>query len=241
MAERAVIGVMPLYDDEKDSIWMLPGYLDGLSQAGLTPFILSLHMTAEEIAATDDFFDGYLFTGGHDIDPALYGTEKSEKCGSICADRDRLEKAVFELAYKKDKPMLGICRGHQLINALLGGSLYQDLPSERPSETSHVMTVPYNKAVHTVNIDKNSSLYGILNTETLGVNSYHHQAVKDTAPSLSVMALSEDGIAEALEDRSKSFLWTVQWHPEFSYKTDDNSRKIFSAFAEACMDYRRRK
>ena len=141
-----------------------------------------------------------------------------------------MERLVLEDAMKKDKPILGICRGIQMINALLGGTLYQDLPTQHPSDIDHHQTPPYDVPVHDVIIKKDSPLYECLGSDRISVNSYHHQAVKDVAPCLEVMAESEDGIVEALYKPSYSFLWAVQWHPEFSYKKDGNSRKIFKAF-----------
>ncbi len=238
MASKPIIGVMPLYDDERESIWMLPDYMDGLRAAGAVPVILPLNIDDEEFGLIDGMFDGYLFTGGHDIDPSLYGERNEGKCGVILESRDRLEKMVFDTAYAEDKPMLGICRGLQIINAFLGGTLYQDIPTQRPTDTPHVMTKPYDAAAHNVEIEKDSPLYGLLGIERLGVNSLHHQAIKDISPALNIMAVADDGTIEAFEDRSKRFLWAVQWHPEFSYKTDENSRKIFGAFAKACVKYR---
>ena len=227
---KPLVGVMPLWDDEKDSLWMLPGYLKGLKEAGATPVILPLTEDREEIGHLVDICDGILLTGGHDVDPSIYG-EDTLNCTVICCKaRDNMERLVLEDAMKKDKPILGICRGIQMINALLGGTLYQDLPTQHPSDIDHHQTPPYDVPVHDVIIKKDSPLYECLGSDRISVNSYHHQAVKDVAPCLEVMAESEDGIVEALYKPSYSFLWAVQWHPEFSYKKDGNSRKIFKAF-----------
>ncbi len=221
---------MPLWDDEKDSLWMLPGYLEGLQEAGATPVILSLTEDREEIEHLVDICDGILLTGGHDVDPSVYGEEALNGTVLCCKARDNMERLVLEDAMQKDKPILGICRGIQLINALLGGTLYQDLPTQHPSDIDHHQTPPYDVPVHDVFIKKDSPLYDCLGSDRISVNSYHHQAVKDVAPCLEVMAESEDGIVEALYKPFYRFLWAVQWHPEFSYKKDDNSRKIFKAF-----------
>ena len=221
---------MPLWDDEKDSLWMLPGYLEGLQEAGATPVILSLTEDREEIEHLVDICDGILLTGGHDVDPSVYGEEALNGTVLCCKARDNMERLVLEEAMQKDKPILGICRGIQLINALLGGTLYQDLPTQHPSDIDHHQTPPYDVPVHDVFIKKDSPLYDCLGSDRISVNSYHHQAVKDVAPCLEVMAESEDGIVEALYKPFYRFLWAVQWHPEFSYKKDDNSRKIFKAF-----------
>ncbi|MCD8035924.1 MAG: gamma-glutamyl-gamma-aminobutyrate hydrolase family protein [Clostridiales bacterium] len=233
MASKPMIGVMPLYDETKESIWMLPGYMDGIYEAGGIPVILPFGINAEDLAKIDETIDGYLFTGGHDINPKLY-SEENRSCGVTLENRDSLEKLVFEKAYAEDKPILGICRGLQIINVFLGGTLYQDLPTERPTNIHHVMTKPYDGTAHYVDIVKGSKLHDLLGRDTLGVNSLHHQAVKELAPKLAVMAASEDELIEAFEEPAKRYLWAVQWHPEFSYKTDESSRKIFKSFVEAC-------
>lgn len=229
-----VIGVFPLYDEKKESIWMLPGYLGGIQLAGGTPIILPQKATKEEVEQLVDVCDGFLFTGGHDVGPALYHQRKSENCGMINKERDQLEQQFFELAYALDKPMLGICRGIQMINVLLGGTLYQDLATEYESPLDHVMNPPYNREQHQVLIEKNSPLYHVVKKNRLGVNSYHHQAVKDLAPELTVMAKATDGLVEAVYSKTKRFVWAVQWHPEFFYEVDEASQLIFQNFVDAC-------
>ena len=233
---KPLVGVMPLWDDDKDSIWMLPGYLDGLKEAGATPVIIPLTEDPEEISRLVDICDGILLTGGHDVTPAIYGEEPLEGKVSCCITRDNMEKLVLEDAMKKNKPVLGICRGIQFINAFLGGTLYQDLPSQHPTDIEHHQTPPYDIPVHDVNIKRSTPLYDCLGTDRISVNSYHHQAVKDVAPGLEIMAESEDGIVEAIYMPSYGFLWAVQWHPEFSYKKDVNSKKIFQAFVESLKE-----
>ena len=233
---KPLVGVMPLWDDEKDSIWMLPGYLEGLKKAGATPVIFPLTEDPDEISHLVYICDGILLTGGHDVSPSIFGEEPLEGKVSCCIKRDNMEKVVLENAMKKNKPILGICRGIQLINALLGGTLYQDLPFQHPSDIEHHQTPPYDIPVHDVNIRKSTPLFDCFGTERISVNSYHHQAVKDIAPELEIMAESDDGIVEALYMPSYRFLWAVQWHPEFSYKTDENSIKIFNAYVESLTD-----
>ena len=234
MERKPVIGVIPLYDDEKKSMWMLPGYFDGISAAGAIPVMLPLNADRDELIQLDKFIDGYLFTGGHDINPDMYNEKKSDKCGIPCDARDRLEKLVFDIAEQNDKPILGICRGIQIINAIMGGTLYQDLPTEHKSDTEHHMAPPYDRTQHYDNILKGTPLFELTGKEKIGVNSYHHQAVKKLAEGLEPMAVSEDGLIEAVYSSNRKFLWAVQWHPEFSYKTDDISLKIFKAFIAAC-------
>ena len=140
---------------------------------------------------------------------------------------------MFQRVLELDKPILGICRGIQLINALMGGSLYQDLDEEHPSNTKHHQSPPYDIPCHKVSIQKESPLYELLQTEELSVNSYHHQAVKKLAPNLSAMAYSTDGLVEAVYAPEKRYVWALQWHPEFSFLKDRNSKKIFESFVKA--------
>ena len=144
-----------------------------------------------------------------------------------------MERIVLEKAIKADKPILGICRGIQFINAALGGTLYQDIPSQHPSETEHHQHAPYDIPVHDVTIIKDSPLHKCLKVDRLPVNSCHHQAVRELAPGLKPMAISPDGLVEAVFMEDKTYLWAVQWHPEFSFKTDKYSRMIFRSFIKA--------
>lgn len=231
--EKPIIGVTPLWDEEKNSYWMLPGYLEGLELAGALPITLPLTEDAGDISQLLSLCDGVLFTGGQDVSPALYGEKPRQACGEICEKRDAFEQRLFAQALEQGKPMLGICRGIQFFNACLGGTLYQDLPTEHLSEAAHVMRPPYDRAVHSVAILPETPLAALLGRAELGVNSYHHQAIKSLAPGLAEMARSEDGLVEAVYMPDKSFVWAVQWHPEFSFCTDENSRKIFAAFVAA--------
>jgi Predicted glutamine amidotransferases len=230
---KPIIGVMPLWDDEKESIWMLPGYFEGINQAGAIPIMFPFTEDKQELDQLINMCDGFLFTGGHDASPELYNENPLDGLVSCCMKRDKMESYILKKTIQINKPVLGICRGIQFINAALGGTLYQNLPTQFETETEHHQNPPYDVPVHKVKVIKDSPLYKCLNSELLDVNSYHHQAVKDLAPNLKVMAVSEDGLVEAVYMPELRFLWAVQWHPEFSYKTDDNSRKIFKAFIEA--------
>ena len=242
---RPLIGVMPLIDYEKKSYWMLPGYLEGILRAGGIPVMLPPTNDTSVLLQLAASCDGFLFTGGQDVSPSLYGEEKLEACGEISAARDEMEKILLHMAQDADLPVLGICRGIQFINAAMGGTLYQDLPTQHPPFVDHHQAPPYDVPVHKVEILRDTPLYDILKdyldeTGNLKVNSYHHQAVKDKAQGLQVAAVSEDGIIEGLYDPSKTFFHTVQWHPEFSVRTDESSMWLFKAFVDACGSYRSR-
>lgn len=237
MKRKPLIGILPLYDLEKESYWMLPGYMKGIEEAGGLPVMLPLTSDPEEIEQLSEEMDGYLFTGGPDIDPSLYGEEKRETCGVTCKLRDEMEIPMFRAVYEKNKPIFGICRGIQLINTALGGSLYQDLPTEHPSNTVHRQTVPPTEPTHEVTLMADAPLHKVIGADTLMVNSCHHQAIKTLGKGLSVMAVSEDGLVEGVYAPEKYFVQAVQWHPEFMHLVNENSRKILRSFVKACEDY----
>lgn len=233
---RPIIGIVPLVDEKKDSLWMLPGYMDGIKEAGGIPLMLPLTDDKETIGQLLNTVQGILLTGGHDVDPALYKETPVAECGYICEERDKMEKELLDQALESDLPILGICRGIQFLNVFLGGTLYQDLPTQRLSYIEHHQSPPYDVPVHRVSINEDSGLYRLLNMRSIKVNSYHHQAIKQKAEGVKSMAVSEDGITEAIEIPGKRFVWALQWHPEFSYRNDENSKKIFEEFVRQCKE-----
>lgn len=231
---KPIIGLIPLYDDEKESLWMLPGYMKAVEACGGVPIMLPLTTDEQELETAFNICQGILFTGGHDVSPAEYGAIKSDKCGVSCETRDFMEGYLLDRCIEEDKPLLGICRGIQFINAHLGGSLYQDLPSEYGGKIEHHMAPPYDRIVHKVDVTEGTKLAEIIGAGTHGVNSYHHQAVKRLAPMMTQSAVSEDGLTEAIEIIGQSFGLAVQWHPEFSYHNNEDSKKVVQAFIDAC-------
>ena len=240
MNRPAIIGIVPLYDKQRKSLWMVPGYMEGIVQAGGLPVIFPLTCDREKLEQLLDRVDGVLFTGGQDVDPARYGQQMQDSCGEICRKRDEMEWELLRLCRVRRKPAYGICRGIQLFNAALGGTLYQHIPDELPSEVEHHMTPPYDRAVHPVTVDEDSMLYRILGKSSLRVNSYHHQGVRDLSPVLTACAWAPDGLVEAVEDRKQPFFLATQWHPEFSWEKDASSRRIFQAFVDACRQTARK-
>ncbi len=213
---------------------MVPGYFDGILEAGGLPIMFPLTKEKERLEQMVDCVDGVLFTGGQDIQPERYGQPIQDGCGEICWRRDAMEWELLKLCRVRRKPVYGICRGIQLFNAALGGTLYQHIPDELPTDIEHHMKPPYDRAAHTVTIEVGSKLYGIIGQTCIQVNSYHHQGVCNLSPVLTACAWAPDGLVEAVEDRSQPFFLATQWHPEFSWKTDVNSRKLFHAFVAAC-------
>ena len=224
--KRPIIGVCPLFDSEKNSLWMLPGYNDGIENAGGVPLMLPLSRDKKVLAAAFEVCDGLVLTGGQDVDPALYGGRK-ETCGEICEKSDFAEALQLKLALERDKPVLGICRGIQFLNAALGGTLYGDLKTEHKSSVGHVMTPPYDRAVHKVTIKKGTPLYDIIGAEQISVNSYHHQAVKTLSPKLSEAARSEDGLIEGVSCRGRNLCWPFSGTRNFPLKPTKIREKYF--------------
>ncbi|MGX8702738.1 gamma-glutamyl-gamma-aminobutyrate hydrolase family protein [Caproiciproducens sp.] len=229
---KPVIGLTPLYDPEQERLWMRPNYLRAVEEAGGVPLVLPLAGGEEDVAALSGLCDGFLFTGGPDVHPSLFGEETLRFCGPIDSRRDKFEILLLNRAVKLDKPMLGICRGIQLMNAALGGSLYQDIPAQvRGLPVAHNQKPPYDVAVHSIVIEKESPLCAILHKTEMTVNSMHHQAIKDLAPPLRCAASSADGLAECVWMPGKRFFLGVQWHPE--YLPGPESGNLFRAFLSA--------
>ncbi|PRO66523.1 gamma-glutamyl-gamma-aminobutyrate hydrolase family protein [Alkalicoccus urumqiensis] len=230
---KPYIGIVPLYDEHKDSYWMLPGYMKGIEQAGGIPVMLPLTNDPETLKDLAARFDGFLFTGGHDLGPDTYGEEPHPEAGTPCPERDTMEAALLRHVLDWNKPAFGICRGLQFFHVYFGGTLYQDLPSQRFSDVVHKQKPPYDVPVHTVDINEGSPLSAVLGTGRIRVNSYHHQAVKLPAAPLETAAVSPDGLIEASWHPAYTFCLAVQWHPEFSWQSDEHSRKLFHAFVQA--------
>ena len=190
-------------------------YVRAVAGAGGIPLILSQLIGNAAAARALEGCEGLLLTGGEDVDPAYYGEQPSPALGSVDRERDRFELALFAAARVARLPVLGICRGIQLINVALGGTLYQDLPSERPGAIDHDPDGPRDARTHHVRLAPGSRAAQALGVERLVPNSFHHQAVKDMAPALIATGWSDDDVVEAVEGRpGDPWLLAVQWHPE---------------------------
>ena len=231
---KPIIGITPLWDSTKNSYWMLPDYMRAVELSGGIPVILPLttdETTIKQLATT---LDGFLFSGGPDVHPSYFNEEVMPECGEICSPRDSLEMMLFKEVLPLDKPILGICRGLQLINIALGGSIYQDLATQYDVKVAHRMEAPYNREAHKVSIVPDTIFTDWIPCTELGVNSCHHQAIKDLADGLVACAISEDGLVEAIHMPAKKFLAATQWHPEMGLDAGMYSEHIFNAFISAC-------
>lgn len=229
-----LIGITPLHNPRRGTLWIHPDYCAALEAAGALPVLLPLTDDAGVLRSLASRLDGLLLSGGHDVDPALYGEELLPCCGPLSPAKDRMERAILEQFLRLDKPVLALCRGMQLLNVHLGGSLYQDLPTQFPTRVVHNQPPPYHLPVHAVSVVPGGLLHTIVGREQLAVNSYHHQAVREAASALSVQARAPDGLAEALALPGARFVLGLQWHPENLFREDECSAAVFTAFLDAC-------
>ena len=211
-------------------------YLRAVEAAGGVPLILPITTNLDTIHRCLDAMDGILLSGGVDMEPGRYGQEPHSTVDPTDADRDAAEIALIRAALERDKPIFAICRGLQILNVALGGTLIQDLPTEKPSALFHSQSernIPRPETVHSIQIDPNSRLAQIVGAETMQVNSLHHQALKEVANGLKVTARAEDDVIEAAEMPDKRFVVAIQCHPEELAAWQSESQRLFAAFVEA--------
>ncbi|MDN5332451.1 MAG: putative glutamine amidotransferase [Tepidanaerobacteraceae bacterium] len=217
-----------------DKIFLNRGYYEAVEKAGGIP--LGVPPLKDKGALTNllDRVDGLLLSGGPDIDPRYFGEHPRPGLGEVNPLRDEAEIFLCREAVKRRKPVLGICRGIQLMNVALGGTVYQDIGSEIENSLKHRQEAPRWYASHDVSVSKDSLLYKIMEYELVPVNSFHHQAVKNVADFLRPVAFSPDGVVEAVEGASgEFFLLGVQWHPEEMWREYPLQLKLFEALVDA--------
>lgn len=213
-------------------------YINAVLEGGGVPIILPILKDAKGAAPYLDIVDGIIFTGGEDIAPQYFGEEPIKEVNEICYDRDITEMELFNRAYKKGTPIFGICRGVQLINIALGGTIYQDIYKQVPNVMGHTCRQNTQEGYHTISISKDSKMFEIFNKDKLMVNSIHHQAIKRLGSDLRVTSTSIDGIVEAIESTNDKFVMGVQFHPEVMAVKYKEFIKLFSYFIERCKEGR---
>lgn len=223
-----VVIAMPRMSTDPEPTVAQSKYMESLARAGAG--MRWVELSDPEQAVQDALTcDGLLLPGGGDMDPKFYGQERIPACGEPNLLRDAAEPLLLRAFLAADKPVLGICRGIQVMNAVLGGDLYQDI---KPFE--HLPHNDHWAKVHTVTVRRGTLLSRILGQDTVLVNSQHHQAVDRVAPGFTLAALSEDGIVEAIEKPDARFCLGVQWHPEWLSDADPAMQSLFDAFVNAC-------
>lgn len=237
MMKKPVIGITPSHNTENDDISLRPTYIRALTASGGLPIVLPLEIGDNDFDLYTQMCQGFLFSGGPDPHPFLFGEETQANCGNVSAARDAMELKLLKAAMNAEKPILGICRGIQIINVGLGGDIYQDIPSqvECSFPIAHKQPFYYNNPSHHVNVAPGTLLSRLSMGRTrIEVNSMHHQAVRLPAPGLVVSGRAPDHIIETLEKPDYPFLLGVQWHPEYLWQNNETAANIFSAFVDAC-------
>ena len=219
------------------------GYYQSILKAGGVPFIIPCYDDTDALINTLDKLDGILLTGGADINPLFLGEEPIQELHGINPRRDRQELLLTRLAADRQIPILGICRGIQTMNAALGGPLYQDIHSQMEgTRIKHDQNLDRCYASHTVTIEKDTLLHRLFKADTIAVNSFHHQAIKEPAPGFRVCARATDGVIEAMESTEYKSMLGVQWHPEcFILKGDECMMPLFQWLVQEATSFKEAK
>lgn len=227
-----VIGVTCHPDYATNKLTVNKGYIHALEKNGALPVLLPEITCLAMVLEAAKLVDGLLLAGGVDVDPRLFG-EQPLGTQEITPERDSFEMTILGEFLTRDKPVLAICRGVQVLNIYAGGDIYQDINSQRKRVIKHMQQAPKWYPSHTVTLKEGSKLQKITGGSELQVNSYHHQAARRMAPGFEPVAWSEDGVVEAIESVTHSFVLGVQWHPEQMISRIEQ-RKLFQAFIKAC-------
>jgi putative glutamine amidotransferase len=235
--DKPLIGLTSSRDKIKGSpayrFGVAKSYTRAVIRAGGIPLIIPPNLPGESLLTILPHLGGILFTGGGDVHPRHYGGENSDLVNHVDEERDRVEIALVREAFQADIPFMGICRGLQMINVALGGTLYEDISTFNADALQHQQSGehPRDFLAHPVEILSNSRLAGILGSRSLDVNSLHHQGIRQLSPQLIATAWAPDGIIEAVEAPGHRFVLAVQWHPE-SLPEDPAMQNLFRALVE---------
>lgn len=222
VGEKPLIGISLGYSDKKNSVNNT--YINSILKNGGVPYLIPVTDDVEVLRQIVAQLDGIVFTGGEDFAPAYYGKEEHEKLGEVNVTRDTYDLTLLKLATDRNIPTLGICRGLQLINVGMGGTLYQDLPAEKPSDINHRQEEEGTVPTHSVSVVEGSVMHNIFGKQEIQVNTYHHQAIDKLAPGLKIVGWSNDSVPELIEAYPHRQILGTQFHPE-----------IFTAAGDALM------
>jgi putative glutamine amidotransferase len=242
--DRPVIGITSSQFIDSASHGVFPrhsvskAYSEAVHKAGGTPIILPFF--GDVAADMLELVDGLILTGGADIDPARFGdTEIHPRTYDILPDRDEAEIRLVQGALDRDLPLLGICRGVQVLNVAMGGTLYQDVPDQFSADIQHrqhEVNIPADEPAHTVSVVSGSLLERTYGEGPIPVNTFHHQAVKDVAVGLLASGVSDDGLIEAVESPDYAFVLGVQWHPELMFARHERHLSPFASLVTAAAE-----
>ena len=237
---KPIIGILSNVSDKEDEssgierVFVNNSYVNAVEKAGGVPIIIPVNTQRENIKRQIELVDGIIISGGGDVNPILYNEEPTKEMGCFHPDIDEFDIIAIKIAIELKKTILGICRGIQVLNVALGGTLYQDLSHIKENYIKHTQQTKRYMGSHTVKIIEDSILNHILGTEVV-VNSYHHQSVKDLGDGLIDTAYSKDGVIEAIEMKDEKFVVGVQWHPESMVDHDENMLNLFKEFINSSI------
>lgn len=236
--KQPIIGITCFVDFKEERQRQNETYIQAVLKAGGVPVLLPAVDSEDITKEHAQLIDGLLVSGGPDMDPQYFGEQPVPELGNVNPLMDIYESRLVQLILDLDKPLLGICRGEQVLNVVAGGTLHQDLRRALPQVLKHGQDQPRWYPSHTVRIAPGTKLAAIFETEELAVNSFHHQAVAKVAPGFIASAHAQDGVIEAIESQNHRFVIGVQWHPEGMWNQVNNYDSLFAAFVQAAREGR---
>lgn len=235
--KRPIIGITAAYDFEKSTSNLREDYYEAVISCGGIPVLLPVTEDKSVWEEMTRICDGFILSGGPDVDASFFGESNMPYGGEISPVRDQMEIFISKQVIALDKPLLGICRGCQVLNIAAGGSIFQDIYAENTGGEKllmHSQQAPRWFEIHTARIERATLLYDIYQTENIKVNSFHHQAVRDVASEFIINAYSEDHMIEAVSHGNKKFVLGVQWHPENLWRRNPLHLKLFERLVAVC-------
>ena len=226
------------YDTGHPMDYTFSDYSRAIAACGGAPVIIPASIDRNTLSDIVSRLSGMLLSGGPDVNPKFYSEQPMPGLGEIDEPLDEMELVATRMALKADLPIFGICRGIQVLNVALGGTLYQDIATHVSGAICHQQRAAKGVTTHAIHVGKDSRLHRVIKRRNIWVNGKHHQALKDVADSLAVCAHAPDGVIEAVERPDGAFVMAVQWHPEANWQTDRHSRRLFQAFVAAAIDSR---
>lgn len=239
---RPIIGISGSHNVADRQMFVRENYMQSVLRAGGIPVLLPEIEDEETAKAIIDHLDGLLLAGGGDVLPSRYGEEKLPACGEDDPQRDIFELLIIPMAIARNMPIFGICRGIQVLNVAMGGTLIQDIESQKgiPTKT-HQQEPPYGEPVHKVRFEKGSIFEKITGVTEMPTNSMHHQAIKKPSDSLRVDGYAEDSIIEAVSATTTDRIFAVQFHPEYLSDHDVHAQRLFDHFVNLAREYQSEK